>query len=230
MSPLRCLLVDDERLARVELRAGLEEAGGCTVVGEAGSVPLAVGLIGQLQPDLLFLDIEMPGPSGFDLLAEVAVCPPVIFVTAYADYAVRAFAVEALDYLLKPVGTERLRQTLDRARAAIEEEEERLFFPGRGGGRFVKLTEVSLFRAYDHYVRLYHPAGTDLLQRPLRELESRLDKRQFFRVNRSEIVRVSDIAGVETLSRGRYTFTLRNGERVRVSERRAVAWRRVYGR
>lgn len=103
MNPLRCLLVDDERLAHVELSALLHEAGGCTVVGEAANATAAAKLIKALKPDILFLDINMPQTNGFELLGQLDNPPPAVFVTAYNEFAVQAFAVQAFDYLLKPV-------------------------------------------------------------------------------------------------------------------------------
>jgi len=159
MRLLRCLLVDDERLARVELSALLQEVGGCTIVGEAANAEEAVKLTTSLKPDVLFLDINMPQTDGFELLKLLEAPPIVVFVTAYDEFAVQAFSVQAYDYLLKPVRPERLAATIARLQEQLAASpDERIFLPHANGGRFVALSEIVLVRAYDHYVRIYHHA------------------------------------------------------------------------
>lgn len=227
MIPLRCLLIDDERLARLEMAALLAEDGDCTVVAEAGNASQAVGMIGIHRPDVIFLDINMPGANGFDLLAQLDNCPLVVFVTAYDQFAIRAFEVNALDYLLKPVRSERLRQTLDVVRARLPQEPgSRIFIPTNSGGTFLQLEDIFLVRAYDHYVRLYHDKGSDMLHQSLKDFMTRLPGKDFFLANRSEFIRLDAVAEVGNLSRGRYRLTLPAGETVIVSERQSVVWRR----
>ena len=229
---LRCMLIDDERLARVEMTALLAEAGGCEVVAACGSAAAAIPLITSLQPDLLFLDINMPGTNGFELLAKLDFCPPVVFVTAYDQYAIKAFEVHALDYLMKPVHPQRLAATLALVRERLTTRPphlQQLFLPGKdGGGKFLALNDVYLIRAYDHYLRLYHNGGTELIHKSLTRFEARLDLAAFFRINRSEIVRLEAIQQTSSLSRGRYELTLLKGEVVTVSEGRGRIWRRGF--
>ena len=234
MRELRCLLVDDERLARVELAALLAEAGNCRIVGEAASVEAARVALRTQQPDVVFLDIQLPAADGFSLLNAPGIkLPPVVFVTAFDTYAVRAFAVQAVDYLLKPVSPRRLAATLERVRALIDatiEAEEPIYVEDKKGGRLVSIDELYLVRAYDHYVRLYHTEGTDLLRLPLRALERRLSNQTFFRCNRSAIVRISAVRKLSPLSRGRYRLYVgTTAEEVIVSEARAVQWRQRFG-
>lgn len=229
MSLLRCLIIDDERLARLELAALLAEIGGCTVVAEVANAKLALQLIPHHQPDLIFLDVNMPGTNGFELLRQLHDCPPVVFVTAYDQYAIQAFEVHALDYLLKPVRLDRLRASLHRLQKQhATNPSQRIFLTNRSGGRFVKLADIYLMRAYDHYVRLYHSAGNDLLHQPLGRFAERLPASEYFRANRSEIVRLSAVSKVTKLSRGRYTLHLPGEESVVVSERRSIEWRKQF--
>jgi two-component system LytT family response regulator len=230
MKTLRCLLVDDERLARVELSALLTEAGDCTVVGEAANAEESVKLITSLKPDVLFLDINMPRTNGFELLGQLDTPPPVVFVSAYYEFAVKAFTVRAFDYLLKPVRPQRLAATLARLREQLASSgEERIFLPHANGGRFVKLADITLVRAYDHYVRIYHPEGSDMLREPFSTFINRLPTGDFFQANRSAYVRVSSIEKLERISRGRYLLSLSIGEQETVSEKQGVEWRRRLG-
>ncbi|MEM9931132.1 MAG: LytTR family DNA-binding domain-containing protein [Bacteroidota bacterium] len=232
MKDLHCIIVDDERLARVELKAILDEVGGCQVLAQAGNAASAKPLIESLQPDVLFLDINMPGTSGFELLNQLNYCPFVVFVTAYDQYAIKAFEVHALDYLMKPVPAERLAATLQQVRARLgagAEAPGRIFIPARDGGKFLALGQVYLVRAYDHYLRLYHPAGTDLIHQRLSGFAQRLPSSAYFQINRSEIVRIDAVKNIRALSRGRYSLTLPGEEEVVVSEKRAVVWRRELG-
>ncbi len=231
MTELRCILVDDERLARVELRALLEEVGGGQVVGEAGSAQAARPLIESLRPDLLFLDINMPGTNGFELLGLLHYCPLVVFVTAYDQYAIKAFEVHALDYLMKPVPPERLVATLAQVRTRLgpgADASARVFLPDADGGKFLELKYVYLLRAYDHYLRLYHPGGTDMIHQSLANFRERLPTADYFQINRSEIVRIAAVERVDKLSRGRYALTLPGEMVVTVSERRSRELRALW--
>src|SRR6266850_3715982 len=192
---MKALLVDDEALARREMRRLLAGFAWIEVVGEAGNIDEAAVKIEQRAPDLLFLDIQMPGGSGFDLLSRLERLPHVIFTTAYDQHAVRAFEVNALDYLLKPIEPERLAASLSRVKVAQvqasaqpEAALEQLFV--RDGPRcwFVPLREVRLFTAEGNYVRLSWGKLHPLLGRPLGMLEQRLDPKKFFRANRRQII------------------------------------------
>ncbi len=180
-------------------------------------------------PDLLFLDIQMPGGTGFDLLAKLEHVPRVIFTTAYDHHAVQAFEVNALDYLLKPIEPERLAAALGRARGPVPMPSaprqstivERLFI--RDGARcwFVPLHEVCLIVAEGNYVRLHWRDVRPLLGRPLSSLEERLDPQRFFRANRRQIINVEFIETVEPGTSGQLHVQLRGGPEIEISRRQA---------
>jgi len=172
----------------------------------------------------------MPGANGFDLLTQLDDCPLVVFVTAYDQFAIRAFEVNALDYLLKPVRSGRLQQTLALVRERLPRGPgSRIFVATKDGGRFLRLTDIFLVRAYDHYVRLYHDKGSDMLHQSLKDFMKRLPDEDFFVANRSEAIRLNAVVSVGNLSRRRYELTLPAGEAVVVSERQSVVWRREFG-
>ncbi|HEY4370056.1 MAG TPA: LytTR family DNA-binding domain-containing protein [Steroidobacteraceae bacterium] len=232
---MKSLIVDDEPLARRELRRLLAEFPWVEIVGEAGDIGEGAARIETLAPDLLFLDIQMPGGSGFDLLARLDDLPPrVIFTTAYDHHAVRAFEVNALDYLLKPIEPQRLAASLTKARSIPEARDaevrqneilERLFV--RDGLRcwFVPLREVCLLAAEGNYVRLFWGKERPLLGRPLNSLEQRLDPKRFFRANRRQIVNVDCIESVEAGVGGQLHVQLRGGPEVGISRRQARLFR-----
>jgi two-component system LytT family response regulator len=226
---MRVLIVDDEPLARRELRRLLGALPGVQVAGEAGDVDEARARIEELSPDVVFLDIQMPGGSGFDLLAQLDRVPRIVFTTAYDHYAVKAFDVNALDYLLKPVEPERLAAALRKMEssplAGPDAPLEQLFI--RDGPRcwFVPLREVSVFGSEGNYVRLSWGKERPLLGRSLAALEQKLDPRRFFRANRHQIVNLQLIERVEPREGGRLCVQLRDGPEVEVSRRQARLFR-----
>jgi two-component system LytT family response regulator len=231
------MIVDDEPLARRELARLLAEFAWIDIVGEAANVGEAAPLIERLQPELLFLDIQMPGGTGFDLLARLDHLPRVVFTTAYDRHAVRAFEVNALDYLLKPIEPERLAAAVARAQAAAagapaasatsDTVLDRLFL--RDGDRcwFVPLREVKLFTAEGNYVRLSWDKIHPLLGRPLSSLEPRLDPKRFFRANRQQIINLDYIESVELGVNGLLHAQLRGGPEVQISRRQARLFRQL---
>jgi two-component system LytT family response regulator len=229
---MKALVVDDEPLARRELRRLLDAFPWVQVVGEAGNIDEARMGIEELSPDLVFLDIQMPGGTGFDLLTQLDRVPRIVFTTAYDQYAVKAFDVNALDYLLKPIEPERLATALrkiqthpSRDLAAEAAPIEQLFI--RDGHRcwFVPLGEVSLFSSEGNYVRLTWGTERPLLGRSLAALEQKLDPRRYFRANRAQIVNLAFIRQVEPGIGGRLHMALRDGPEVEVSRRQARLFR-----
>ena len=227
---MKALIVDDEPLARRELERLLDAFPSVRVVGEAGNIDEARERIEVLSPDVVFLDIQMPGGSGFDLLAQLDHLPRIVFTTAYDQYAVKAFDVNALDYLLKPIEPERLASTLRKIQAAPSpaasgQPMEQLFI--RDGHRcwFVPLREVSLFSAEGNYVRLAWGKERPLLGRSLTALEQKLDPARFFRANRGQIVNLDFIQQVELGEGGRLHVQLRDGPEIEVSRRQARLFR-----
>jgi two-component system LytT family response regulator len=222
------MIIDDEPPARRELRRLLAAFPWVEVVGEAGNVDRAAEMVAKLTPELLFLDIQMPGGSGFDLLARMEDVPQVIFTTAHDEHAVRAFKVDALDYLLKPIEPARLAEALARVRSTQAARTprpdavlEQIFV--RDGERcwFVPLREVRLLSSEGNYIRLSWGKSQPLLGRALAALEQRLDPSRFFRANRRQIINLDFIESVELGVNGRLHAQLRDGPEVEISRRQA---------
>lgn len=229
---MKAIVIDDEALARRELRRLLAEHTWLEIVGEAANSDEAVARIEALSPDLLLLDIKMPGGSGFDLLARLERVPQVIFTTAYDQHAVRAFQVNALDYLLKPIEPERLAAALLKLRNTTalatpqREVMEQLFVQDGPRCWFVPLREVRLLSAENNYVRLWWGKMHPLIGRPLSTIEQRLDPKRFFRANRAQIINVEFIEKVDLGINGRLDVTLRGGgPEVEISRRQARLFR-----
>ena len=223
---MKALIVDDEPPARRELRRMLVGFPWIEIVGEAGNVDEAARKVEALSPGLLFLDIQMPGGSGFDLLTRLDYLPQVIFTTAHDEHAVRAFEVNALDYVLKPIDPERLAAAIARVKAAPtvaapDAVLEQIFVKDGPRCWFVPLSEVSLLTSEGNYVRLSWGTQKPLLGRALASLEQRLDPRRFFRANRRQIINLDFIAGVELGIGGRLHVQLRDGPEVEISRRQA---------
>jgi two-component system LytT family response regulator len=235
---MKTLIVDDEPLARREMRRSLAAFPWIQIVGEAGDVDEACERIEALSPGVVFLDVQMPGGTGFDVLARLDHLPRVIFTTAYDQYAVKAFEVSALDYLLKPIEPERLAAALAKIQAAVAADPaSRYVSPGaeapleqlfvRDGPRcwFVPLRDVSVFTAEGNYVRLQWGRTRPLLGRSLSALEEKLDSRRFFRANRRQIVNLEFIESVDLGEGGRLHVQLRDGPEIEISRRQARLFR-----
>jgi two-component system, LytTR family, response regulator len=225
---MKAMIIDDEPPARRELRRLLTGFPWVEIVGEAGNVAEAAEMVESLTPELLFLDIQMPGGSGFDLLTRLEDVPQVIFTTAFDEHAVRAFKVDALDYLLKPIEPARLAESLGRVRTASAARMpapnaalEQIFV--RDGSRcwFVPLREVRLLTSEENYIRLSWGKSQPLLGRALAALEQRLDPNRFFRANRRQIINLDFIESVELGVNGRLHAQLRDGPEVEISRRQA---------
>ena len=202
------------------------------IIGEAANPEEAIRAIDKTSPDVLFLDVEMPGGSGFDLLEKLEDVPAVIFTTAYDEYAVRAFDVSALDYLVKPITAPRLAAALGRAqKASAATRKERsdtdasavhqIFV--RDGDRcwIVRLTDISLLESEGNYTRLHFGGNAPLIFRSLTAIEQRLGPARFFRANRSQIVNLGWIEAAENDIDGRLSIKLRSGKQVEISRRQS---------
>ena len=225
---MKAMIIDDEPPARRELRRLLTGFPWVEIVAEAGNVDQAVEMVEALTPELLFLDIHMPGGSGFDVLTRLEDVPQVIFTTAYDEHAVRAFKVDALDYLLKPIEPARLAEALGRVRSSHAARTprpdailEQIFV--RDGDRcwFVPLRDVRLLSSEGNYIRLSWGKLQPLLGRALAALEQRLDPNRFFRANRRQIINLDFIESVELGVNGRLHAQLRDGPEVEISRRQA---------
>jgi two-component system LytT family response regulator len=229
---VKALLIDDERLARAELRRLLAAHPEIEIAGEAATADEAEALIESLQPDLLFLDIQMPGRDGFQLLESLDSSPRVIFVTAYDEHALRAFEVSAVDYLVKPVAADRLAAALSRLAADPRRTAANALPPHRqvfvrDGERcwFVTLADVVLFESEGNYTRLYFDQFRPLIARSLTYLEERLDPDCFFRTSRKHIVNLHKLQQIEPAADGGYNLRLASGQWIPMSRRRAAAFR-----
>jgi len=248
MTPMNALIVDDEPLARQELRSLLARCPSVKVCGEAANARQALKLVRERRPQVLFLDIAMPGCNGFELLETMPLPhPQVIFTTACDQFAIQAFKVNALDYLLKPIEPQRLVEALEKARARISpigdaavgtaavpsdttvetglREDDRVFV--RDGERcwFVPVRSIRLLEAEDNFTRLYFDQEKPVLCRTLGSLEERLPARLFLRANRSQLINLTFIEAVGPWFNATLKATLRGGPEVQFSRRQAQLFR-----
>jgi two-component system LytT family response regulator len=238
---IKAIIIDDERLARNELKKLLQSHSEIEVIEEAANVDEGIEKIELLHPDLIFLDIQMPGKNGFDLLSEVERAPRVIFTTAYDEYAIKAFEVNALDYLLKPIEPKRLGEALNKLQAEMMKDNPALAANNRGplteldqlfvkdGERcwFVKLGEIRLFESVGNYAKVYFVTHKPLILKSLNALEERLDDRMFFRANRKHIINLRWIEKIEPYFNGGLLVDLKGGEKVEVSRRQTVKFKEM---
>src|SRR6266446_1157005 len=224
---IRALVVDDEPLARSNVTVLLRRDPDVDLLGECSSGIEALAQIRCMQPDLLFLDVQMPECDGFDVLELLgsATPPAIVFVTAYDQYALRAFEAGALDYLLKPFDNTRFARALGRAKERIAHGRnslrtvERLAVKSAGRICFLKLSEIDWIEAADYYACLQVGTKTHLLRRSLSELERELDRTVFCRIHRSTIVNLDRVRGLLLSEDGEYQVLLENGARLRLSRR-----------
>jgi two-component system LytT family response regulator len=226
-SRIRALVVDDEPLARSNLTVLLRRDSEIDVVRECGSGMEALAEIRGSKPDLVFLDVQMPECDGFDVLEMLGgdLPPAVVFVTAYDQYALRAFESGALDYLLKPFDNARFDRALERAKERIAHDRnppptlERFAVKSAGQVSFLKISEIDWIEAADYYSCLHVGARTHLLRRSMAELDQELDQAVFCRIHRSTIVKLDRVRGLKLNENGEYDVLLDNGTRLRLSRR-----------
>jgi len=236
-------VVEDAPLARQRLCQLLAEVGLVEVVGEAGDVDSAVTGIKATAPELVFLDVQLPGGSGFDVLEQVEPRPAVIFTTAFDEYAVTAFELAAVDYLLKPFGSDRLQVALERAIAALRDDRggsgerareilsgaplRRIFVQQSGRIVPIPLAEVERFEARENYVLVHAGSRTHLLRAGLGELAARLDPAQFVRVHRSHIVNLDHVAAFAPFDSKRLVVEMKDGAHITASRAHSSRLRRL---
>ena len=239
---MRAIIIDDERLARTELRKLLQDYPEVEVVDEAANADEGINKIDTLQPDLVFLDIQMPGKTGFDMLAELERAPHVIFTTAYDEYALKAFEVNALDYLLKPIEPKRLADAMQKLHVAetkenhvipenfnqsILTEADQVFVKDGERCWFVKLSDIRLFESVGNYAKVFFASNKPLILKSLNALEERLDPKTFFRANRKHIVNLRMIEKIEPYFNGGLLLELKGGEKIEVSRRQTVKFKEM---
>lgn len=240
---VRTIIIDDERLARNELRRLLQEFGEIEIIDEAANAQEGIEKIEQHNPDLIFLDIQMPGKSGFDLLEELERAPKVIFTTAYDEFALKAFEVNALDYLLKPVEPKRLADAIQKVhqdesreiapnnntllRTGLLNDEDQVFVKDGERCWFVKLNEIRLFESVGNYAKVFFGPNKPLILKSLNSLEERLDDKVFFRANRKHIINMRWIEKIEPYFNGGLLLELKGGEKIEVSRRQTVKFKEM---
>ena len=241
---MKAIIIDDERLARTELRKLLQDFPEIEIVDEASNAEEGIQKIENHNPDLVFLDIQMPGKTGFDMLSELDHAPQVIFTTAYDEYALKAFEVNALDYLLKPVEPRRLADAVEKLRkisnggmtertgmhtepTSILGENDQVFVKDGERCWFVKLSEVRLFESVGNYAKVFFGSNKPLILKSLNALEERLDEKVFFRSNRKHIVNLRMIEKIEPYFNGGLLLELKGGEKIEVSRRQTVKFKEM---
>lgn len=240
---IKAIIIDDERLARNELKKLLMDYPEIEVVAEAANVGEGIEKIENMNPELIFLDIQMPGKTGFDLLSELDKSPNVIFTTAYDEYALKAFEVNALDYLLKPVEPKRLADAIQKLHLQEERdssngvsenvnkstlyEHDQVFVKDGERCWFVKLNEIRLFESVGNYAKVYFGPNKPLILKSLNALEERLDEKMFFRANRKHIINLRLIDKIEPYFNGGLLLELKGGEKIEVSRRQTVKFKEM---
>ncbi len=241
---MKALIIDDERLARKELRSLLNRFHEIEIIDECSNAEEAKVAIELHRPDLIFLDIQMPGKNGFELLNDLERAPKVIFVTAYDEYAIKAFEVNALDYLLKPVNPDRLEEAINKLMRQKQElfpvqeemidglrnklfEDDQIFLKDGEKCWFVTLKDVRMFESEGNYVRVYFNEFRPLILKSLNALEDKLDPKIFFRANRKFIINLKWVNGIENWFNGGLQAQLKNGEKIEISRRQAARFKEV---
>jgi two-component system LytT family response regulator len=244
---VRTIIIDDERLARNELKKMLQDFGEIEIIDEASNVQEGLEKIEHHNPDLIFLDIQMPGKTGFDLLEELERSPKVIFTTAYDEFALKAFEVNAFDYLLKPVEPKRLSDAIQKIKqdenqsashsvvngngAAVRDaaltEDDQVFVKDGERCWFVKLNEIRLFESVGNYAKVFFGPNKPLILKSLNSLEERLDDKVFFRANRKHIINMRWIEKIEPYFNGGLLLELKGGEKIEVSRRQTVKFKEM---
>lgn len=237
---MRALIVDDERLARKELTNLLQEFQEIEIVGEAVNAEDAEEKINSLKPDLLFLDIQMPGKTGFELLESLDSVPDVVFTTAYDEYALKAFDYNAMDYLLKPIEPDRLKETVAKLLSRNSKPEassespaqklgpqDRVFVKDGDKCWFVKLENIRLFESDGNYIKIYFDNFKPMIHKSLNALDEKLDDRAFFRASRKHIINLTWVESIESWFNGGLMVVLRGGDKVEVSRRQAARFKEM---
>ena len=235
---IKTLLIDDEPLALAELQMMLKPYADIEVAGTASDVRDAVHKISLLKPQLIFLDINMPGKSGFDLLEELDETPHVIFVTAYDQFAIKAFEIDALDYLLKPVNSQRLAEAVEKVKRQIRTVsktadrlgiDKRIFIKDGEHCFFAPLADVFLIESVGNYARVYYQNKKPMLHKSLNYLEERLPDSHFFRTDRQHIINIHFIRNIHPFLNNSLQVEMHNGTIIDISQRQSVKFKEIMG-
>ncbi len=243
MKTIRTIIIDDERLAREELHSLLRNYPEIEVVGEAVNALDGIEKIKDKHPDLIFLDISMPGMDGFEMLKHIDDLPQVVFVTAYDEYALKAFENQALDYILKPIDPEKIANVV--RKVSVENFEvnspelndrkqrklsgnDKVFIKDGEKCWFIELNQVRMMESDGNYVKVYFDKFRPMVLRSLNSFEDRLDGEVFFRANRKYIINLNHVVGIENWFNGGMKVELSNGEKIEISRRQAIRFREVF--
>ncbi len=237
---MKALIIDDERLARKDLFSLLADFPEIEIIGEAENADEAYELILEQKPELLFLDIQMPGKNGFELLEMLDAVPEVIFTTAYDEYALKAFEINALGYLLKPIRKDKLDESVKKVLKLQDKKRlpdsisiyklglnEQVFVKDGDKCWFVKLVDVRLFESDGNYIKVYFDQYKPMIHKSLNALDKKLDERAFFRASRKHIINLSWIDSIETWFNGGLLVKLKGGEKIEVSRRQASKFKEL---
>lgn len=245
MKEFRTLIIDDERLAREELKSVLKDFVEINVIDEAQNGDEGIEKIKKMKPDLIFLDVSMPGMTGFEMLKKLEEIPYVIFVTAYDEFALKAFEVNALDYLLKPIDPDRLAETIEKLRQKEDSDFEsthgsksirgdralslndRVFIKDGEKCFFIKLSEVRMLESDGNYVKVHFGTSRPLILRSLNSFEERLDPAYFFRANRKFMINLDWVEHIENWFNGGLQVELKTGEKIDISRRQAIRFKEM---
>ena len=234
---IKAVIIEDSRLARLELKELLRAHPGVQVIGEADSARQALELIRISKPDLVFLDIHLPGASGFDILQQLDHLPAVIFTTAFEQYALQSYDYHAIDYLLKPIAPERLARavlkTLSNLNAGTAEDvglgkEDRIYIKDQHKSWLVQLKDVRYFESKGNYAQVFFDHHSPLILRSLQQLEETLKPDQFIRVNRQQIVNLNHISKVDNVYGNRLALVLSDGVHIKVSRRQVSRFKELF--
>lgn len=236
---MKCVIIDDSDLARDELRHLLQPYDYISIVGEAENSTMALKIIKEVEPDLIFLDIHLPGKSGFEVLQDLDHVPEVIFTTAYDQYALKAFDFDALDYLKKPIHEDRLQIAIERvlrrtdfqkkgkAEKEVIKYDRRVFVKDGDLCWFVNMSEIRLLEIVGNYTRIHFKDQNPMIPRSLNYMEARLDGSAFFRINRQQIVNIFYIQKVESWYGGAIKIWLEGDTELTVSRRQSIRLREI---
>ncbi|TRW24711.1 response regulator transcription factor [Flavobacterium zepuense] len=237
MSVIKVIIVEDSRLARNELKELIKKHPQLEVIGEAENVDIAYQMITDKRPDLIFLDINMPGKNGFELLEMLEEVPITVFTTAFDEYAIKSFEYNALDYLLKPINEKRFADAVDKvqvkvataARDAIVieylNENSQIFIKDGEKCWLVKIGEVFLFEIVGNYTRVYFKDCKPLIYKSLNQIEERLPQHLFFRANRQQVINLQYIKSVDNWFNGKLKATMQNGSEIEISRRQSALFK-----
>ncbi|WP_216848838.1 LytTR family DNA-binding domain-containing protein [Pedobacter sp. L105] len=229
MKRIKTLIIDDERNAREEIKRMLVNYPDFELIGEAKNADEAKVLIELRQPDLLFLDIQMPVTSGFELLESLEKVPQVIFTTAFDQYAVKAFEFNALDYLMKPIREERFMKAIEQLKVQLPDTitDPRIFVKDGLHYHFITWKKIHLIESMDNYARLFIDHKKIFIKTSLNQLEKKLDENTFFRINRTQIINLEYVDQIKTVNGSRLKISLLTGDLLDVSDRQSARFRKL---